>query len=90
MRSKAQNFEEYSTEAQSKALDWARKELAKGADPDEVLEQLSHRLIKKLQHPLIMAIKESVTTEFDAEASRKDYEEKYLKNHKPIADHVSD
>ena len=66
----------------------AMQRIAKGDDPEQVLEDLSRRLMDKMLHPVLRAIRESHTAPFDAEKSRKDYEEKYLKNNFPVADHV--
>jgi hypothetical protein len=44
--------------------------------------------VQKLLHPLYDEIRKSSNTTYDAEASRKDYYEKYLKNRDPVADHV--
>ena len=66
----------------------AMQRIAKGDNPEQVLEDLSRRLMDKMLHPVLRAIRDTPGTPFDAEKSRKDYEEKYLKHSKPVADHV--
>ena len=66
----------------------AMQRIAKGEDSIKVMEEMSRRLIEKALHPIFKAIKESSTQPFDAEKSRQEYEEKYLKNSKLVADHV--
>lgn len=66
----------------------ALQKIAQGEDPEKVLEEMSRRLVEKSLHPIYRAIQDSVISDFDPEESRKAYEEKYLKNRKPVADHV--
>lgn len=66
----------------------ALQKIAQGEDPDSVMEEMSRRLTEKALHPLFRAIRESSAVKFDAEKSRRDYEEKYLKNRSPVADQV--
>ncbi len=67
----------------------ALKEVRKGTDLNLVMEAMSARIMKKIIHPLLVAVRESSHTEYDAEESRKKYFEA-LAHHKPIADHVVD
>lgn len=67
---------------------WAMQRIAEGGEINQVLEELSRRITQKLLHPLYDEIRKTSNTSYDGEASRKEYEEKYLKNHVPVADHV--
>jgi glutamyl-tRNA reductase len=67
----------------------ALQEIAQGKDPNEVLEKMSRRIMDKLLHPVFKAIKDSVVLT-DTEASRKAYEENYMKKYGPKADHIDD
>lgn len=66
----------------------ALQRIAKGEDPIIVMEDMSRRLVEKALHPVFKAIRENAAEPFDVAKSRKDYEEKYLKNRSPVADHV--
>jgi glutamyl-tRNA reductase len=68
----------------------ALKRLAKGEDADIVLEDFSKRLTNKIKHALFEMIKSNTSNNYDAEQSKKDYENIFLKNREFIADHVSD
>ena len=66
----------------------AMQRIAKGDDPEKVLEDLSRRLMDKMLHPVLKSIRDTPGTPYDAEENRRSYEEKYLKNNFPVADHV--
>ena len=66
----------------------ALQRIAEGKPVEEVLEEMSRRLVQKLMHPIYDIIHNTVTTEIDIEASRKEYAEKYLNKRQPVADHV--
>jgi glutamyl-tRNA reductase len=67
----------------------ARAELAKGVPVDEVLEWMAKRINQKLLHPVITSIKNK-PIDFDIEASKKAYEEAYLRKNSPKPDHLID
>ncbi len=67
----------------------ALKEVRKGADINLVMEAMSARLMKKIMHPLLVAVRESSHTEYNADEGRRKYFEA-LSQHKPVADHVFD
>jgi glutamyl-tRNA reductase len=67
----------------------AMMQIAQGKDPDQVMEQMSRRIMDKLLHPIFKAISESTASTYNAEESKKQYRENYLdKNPSGIADHV--
>jgi hypothetical protein len=64
------------------------QQIAEGEPIDKVLDEMSRRIMQKLLHPLYDEIRKTSNTSYDVAASRKDYEERYLKDHVPVADHV--
>jgi hypothetical protein len=44
--------------------------------------------MEKALHPIFKTIRDNAKLNFDAEENRRSYEEKYLKNRTPVADHV--
>ena len=69
---------------QGKAL----QRIAEGEDATQVIEDMGKRMMDKLLHPVIKAIKEASITEYNAEESRKKYEDTYLNKYGNVADHV--
>ena len=65
----------------------ALQRIANGDDPVEVMEDMSRRIMEKLLHPILTAIRESVPDNFDVEKSRREYDE-IMKNVEKAADHV--
>lgn len=65
----------------------ALQRIAQGDDPAMVIEDMSRRIMEKLLHPILNAIRKSVPDDFDAEKSRREYEE-IMKNVEKAADHV--
>lgn len=65
----------------------ALQRLATGEPLEKVMEDMSKRITQKLLHPVMQEIKNSSVSTYDAEKSRKDYEDA-MKYHKPVADHV--
>jgi len=49
---------------------------------------MSRRIVDKLKHPILDALRKSSVTDIDLEQSKKSYEETYLKKISPRADHV--
>lgn len=84
-----ESFEQWALRVQKFELARAKKELDSGIDVNLVMEAMSARIQEKLMYPIYKAIKES-KSKFDAEASRKAYEEAYLKKNSPKADHLTD
>lgn len=67
---------------------WAMQRIAEGVPVDQVLEKMSYRLLQKLMNPIYEQIRNTTHVEYDIEASKKEYAEKYLNNQQPVADHV--
>jgi len=70
----------------------ALQRMAEGVPIDKVLQDLAHRVSEKCIHPWLLKIKEDsvLRSEYDAEASKKSYEENYLKHNSPKPDHIVD
>lgn len=83
-----ESYESWSERVRMYEHGWAMQRIAEGQPPEKVLEEMGERIMQKLLHPIFKAIRETSTTDYDAEKSRKEYEEKYLKHHTPVADHV--
>lgn len=84
-----ESYADWAERARAYELAEAMKEIRKGADVNLVMEAMSAKLMQKLMHPLLVAVRENAKTEFDPVASRTAYFEK-MRNHKPIADHVDE
>lgn len=84
-----ESFEEWAERVQMFELGRAKKELARGVSIEEVLDQMGKRINQKLMHPIFTAIREHKEP-FDIDASRKAYEESYLKKNSPKPDHLTD
>ena len=66
----------------------AMQRIAMGENTEEVMEDMARRIMEKMLHPVYKEIQQQHTKAYDSEKSRKDYEEKYLRFHQPVADHV--
>jgi len=70
-------------------LEIASKRIKKGEDPNLVISEFSHRLTKKLLHPIIILTKSQKST-YDSERSQREYKENYFDSVGPKSDHVTD
>jgi glutamyl-tRNA reductase len=66
----------------------ALQRIAEGEPLEKVMEDMSRRITQKLLHSVIKAVKDSSADSYSNEESKKQYEEAYLKNRVPVADHV--
>jgi len=82
-----ESYEEWADRVHKFEYGFALQRIAKGDDTNEILEQMSKRIMNKMLYPVVSAIR-NTKTEFDAEASRKSYEENYLKKNGRKSDHV--
>jgi glutamyl-tRNA reductase len=69
-------------------LDRALRRVKNGLDPNIAAEEMANRITKKILHPIIKSLKE--TPDFDVSASRREYEEYYIKKNRLTADHMND
>jgi glutamyl-tRNA reductase len=69
----------------------AMMQIAQGKDAEQVLEEMSRRIMEKLLHPIYKALKESTISTYDLEKEKASYKRNYLdKNPHGVADHVVD
>lgn len=66
----------------------ALQRIAEGEPLEKVMEDMSRRITQKLLHSVVKAVKDSSASSYDAEESKKRYQEVYLNSHKPVADHM--
>lgn len=83
-----ESYESWAKRVQMYEHGWAMQRIAEGDPVDSVLEDMSKRITQKLLHPLYKEISKSIVSTYDEAASKKLYEEKYLKYRAPVADHV--
>ena len=84
-----EDYESWCTRVQMFEQGHAMMQIAQGKDADTVMEQMSHRIMDKLLHPIFKAIRESHTSTYDVEKEKASYKLHYLdKNPHGIADHV--
>jgi glutamyl-tRNA reductase len=67
----------------------ALQRIAKGDTVEEVMEDMSRRIIEKTLYPILKALRD-IPTNYDVEKSKQTYKENYLNKTKPVADHVVD
>jgi hypothetical protein len=64
--------------------------LAQGDDPEAVMTESSHRIMKKLQHPVIRAISDSAVSGYNGTRSLAEYRQNYIERFGPKPDHIKD
>jgi glutamyl-tRNA reductase len=84
-----ETYESWAKRVQQYEYGYALQQVAKGQDINVVMEAMAARIQQKMLHPVLQAMREN-TAPADMEASKKAYEEAYLKNNSPKSDHVSD
>lgn len=83
-----ESYEDWAKRVQMYEHGWAMQRIAEGDPIDDILEAMSHRITQKLLHPLYKELSQATTSTYDLEASKRSYQEKYLNNRSPVADHV--
>jgi glutamyl-tRNA reductase len=85
-----ESIEQWANRVQTFELEFALKEIRKGADINLVMEAMSARIQKKILHPFYEEIRKQTTDAAKESAiiSRQKYEEQYLSKNKPKSDHV--
>jgi len=66
----------------------ALQRLANGDPPEEVMEEMSNRMMEKMKYPLMRMLAVDPPAMEEIEKGRKEYEEKYLKTMAPRADQM--
>jgi len=82
-----ESYNSWASRVEKFELEKARKRLAKGDDPELVLETMSKLMTQKLMYPILQIIRDSAGNGFDPEASRKVYDDA-IKGKGAVADHV--
>ena len=67
----------------------ALMKIAECLPAEQVMEDMSRRIVAKLMHPLVDALRSNAKwTEADAKESAQKYKEMYMDRVGPVADHV--
>jgi glutamyl-tRNA reductase len=82
-----ESYDSWASRVEKFELEQARKRIAKGDNPELVLEAMSKSMTQKLMHPILQVIRDSAGGDFDPEANRKSYNES-IKGRGVVADHV--
>lgn len=85
---KGENFEEWLDRVRQYEHGLALQRIANKEPVEKVLAEMGRRIIEKGMHPIYMAFREP-DTNYNAEESRRQYEEK-MKNVGPKPDHVQE
>ena len=83
-----ETLEQWADRVQKYEHGHALMRIAQGENIELVLEDMSRRIVDKLKHPILDALRKSSVTDINLEQSKKSYEETYLKKISPRADHV--
>jgi glutamyl-tRNA reductase len=86
-----ESYEEWSKRVAMFEHGHAMMQIAQGKDTEQVLEEMSRRIMEKLLHPIYKALNESVISTYDLEKEKAAYKQHYLdKIPNGVADHVID
>ena len=83
-----ESYESWCNRVQLYEHGWAMQRIAEGDDVEQVMEQMSKRIMQKIMHPVYLDIRKSAGSDYNPEQSKSAYAEKYLKNRTLVADHV--
>jgi glutamyl-tRNA reductase len=84
-----ESYEQWVKRVEQYEFGRALMELARGADPEQVLKDTSNRMVNKFQHPILEAIN-NIPSSYDSEASQQHYKTNYQDRFGPKPDHVKD
>ena len=85
-----ESYEQWVRRVEQYEFGRALMRLAQGHDPDAVITESSHRIMKKLQHPVIQAISNSAVSGYNSEQSLADYRKNYIERFGLKSDHIKD
>ena len=85
-----ESYEQWVRRVEQYEFGRALMRLAQGHDPDAVMTESSHRIMKKLQHPVIQAISDSAVSGYNSTESLEEYRRNYLERFGPKSDHIQD
>ena len=84
-----ESYEQWVRRVEQYEFGRALMELARGADPEQVLKDISNRMINKFQHPILEAIN-AIPSNYDSQASQQQYRTNYQDRFGPKPDHIKD
>ena len=84
-----ESYEQWVKRVEQYEFGRAPMELARGADPEQVLKDTSDRMINKFQHPILEAIN-AIPSGYDSQASQQQYRTNYLDRFGPKPDHIKE
>ena len=84
-----ESYEQWVKRVEQYEFGRALMELARGADPEQVLKDTSSRMINKFQHPILEAIN-AIPSGYDSQASQQQYRTNYLDRFGPKPDHIKE
>jgi glutamyl-tRNA reductase len=84
-----ESYEQWVRRVEQYEFGRALMELARGADPEQVLKDTSDRMINKFQHPILEAIN-AIPSGYDSQASQQQYRTNYQDRFGPKSDHIED
>jgi len=85
-----ESYEQWARRVEQYEFGRALMRLAQGDDPDAVMTESSHRIMKKLQHPVIQAISDSAVSGYNSTQSLAEYRRNYIERFGPKPDHIKD
>ena len=84
-----ESYEQWVKRVEQYEFGRALMDLARGADPEQVLKDASDRMIKKFQHPILEAIN-AIPSNYDSQASQQHYRTNYQDRFGPKPDHIKE
>ena len=84
-----ESYEQWARRVEQYEFGRALMELARGADPEQVLKETGSRMINKFQHPILEAIN-AIPCEYDSTESQQHYRTNYLDRFGPKPDHIKE
>ena len=83
-----ESMEAWALRVQSYEYGRALMQLAQGHNPEQVMEETSRRIMKKLQHPVLQALHEAVLANMPEDLGLEHYRQVYINRVGPHADHI--
>jgi glutamyl-tRNA reductase len=90
-KSPDESMEQWASRVEKYEYGRALMQIAEGKPLDQIMEDMSRRMVAKLMHPIIDAIKENSSnewTEKEAKESAQRYKENYIDKFSTKADHI--
>ena len=84
-----ESYEQWIQRVKQYEIGRALMDLARGADPEQVLLEASNRMVNKFQHPILEAVN-NLPSEYNSPASQQQYKTNYLDRFGPKPDHIKD